>query len=238
MAQGAESRPEGPRKGAFAWMVDYYQSANGKKYVMAVTGLILFLYVLAHMIGNLQIYLPDGGRSINEYAAFLHNHEILLWVARTVLLASVLIHIVAALQLALRNRAARPVGYRMQRYREADYASRTMIWSGPIIALFVVYHVLHFTTGSLHPDFRGLHDVRYNVIAGFRSAPASAFYIVAVVMLGMHFYHGLWSWFQTFGWSNPAHNRARRVFAGVMTALVVIGDASIPLMVLAGVLTT
>ncbi len=213
------------------WLERAYGTTVGKKYVMAVTGVILFAFVFFHMLGNLQVFL--GPEALNHYARLLRIEPPLLWTARVVLLVSLIIHIVAAVQLTLRNWAARPVGYRFVDYRAADYASRTMVWSGPIIAAFVVYHVLHFTTGTVHPDFVP-GDVYHNVVAGFRVWYVSAFYIVAQILLGFHLYHGLWSGFQTLGASHPSYDRWRRVFAQAATFIIVLGNCSIPVAVLSG----
>jgi succinate dehydrogenase / fumarate reductase, cytochrome b subunit len=213
------------------WIVKLYSSSVGKKYLMAVTGIILFAFVVAHMLGNLQIFL--GAERLNHYAALLQGATGLLWIARTVLLFCVGVHIVASVQLFLLNRRARPERYRVTRYRAADYSARTMVWSGPIVALFVVYHLLHLTLGTAHPSFVAA-DVYHNVVAGFRVWPVSAFYIAANLLLGYHLYHGLWSLFQSLGLSHPAYDRWRSVFAAVMASLIAAGNVSIPVAVLLG----
>jgi succinate dehydrogenase / fumarate reductase cytochrome b subunit len=216
----------------------YWRSTVGKKMVMAVTGLILFAYVLVHMLGNLQLFAGDGGKAINEYAAFLHSTRAapLLWGARIVLLACITLHVWAAIALTIQAWGARPVGYAKRKYREADYYARTMIWSGPIIGAFVVYHVLHLTLGMGGAPFEELNAYG-NVIRGFSIPCVAIFYIIAVLMLMAHFRHGLWSWFQTIGWSHPAHDGARRCVANVLTAIVVIGDLSFPIAVLLKLVT-
>jgi succinate dehydrogenase / fumarate reductase cytochrome b subunit len=208
-------------------------SSIGKKAVMAVTGLLLFGFVVAHMLGNLQVYL--GPEALNAYGEALREflHGTGLWLARAGLLGVVVLHVWAAVSLALENRRARPVGYRRWRARESTYASRTMVWSGPILALFVVYHLAHFTTGHAHPSFvEG--DVYRNLVVGFSSAPASAFYILAMLALGLHMYHGVWSMLQSLGLSHPRLNRLRFAFAAGTTAAVVVGNISIPVAVLTG----
>lgn len=216
-----------------------YESTLGKKAVMAVSGIILFLFIVVHMLGNLQVYIwPEG---LNHEALLLRRYWPLLWLARVVLLGCVGIHILAAAQLWWRNRTARPVKYRVFRPPAVDYAAKTMIWSGPIIAAFVVYHLLHFTVGSVHPDFREVvvggtqaADVFHNVISGFKVAPAAIFYMVANFLLGVHLYHGLWSLFQTMGWDHPVFLATRRPLA-VAAAVVIAGaNISIPLSVLTG----
>jgi len=211
-----------------------FGSSIGKKLVMAATGALLFVFVVGHMLGNLQIYL--GPEAINAYGEFLQElgHGGGIWVARLGLLFAVGLHIWAATSLTLENWSARPQGYRRQHYWASNYASRTMVWSGPILALFIVYHLLHFTVGSAHPDFvRG--DVYHNVVVGFRVWQVSAFYIVAMLALGFHMYHGVWSMLQTVGVNHPRYNAWRRVFAAVFTVLVVGGNISIPVAVLTGV---
>jgi succinate dehydrogenase / fumarate reductase cytochrome b subunit len=214
-------------------VIGFYGSTVGKKVLMAVTGIILFAYVVAHMLGNLQIYI--GEEQINRYAELLHSNEALLWAARLVLLFCVGVHVVAAVQLWLRNRASRPVKYKVFRPPEVDYAARTMVWSGPIIAAFVVYHILHFTTGQVHPDYQHVKPF-HNVIVGFSQPGAAIFYIVANILLAVHLYHGVWSFFQTMGWDHPRFGPWRRWFAIAAAAIIGAANVSIPLAVLTGVL--
>jgi succinate dehydrogenase / fumarate reductase cytochrome b subunit len=211
-----------------------FGSSIGKKMVMAVTGLVLLGFVVGHMIGNLQIYL--GAKALNHYAEFLREflHGQGIWLARGGLLIAVGLHIWAATMLTLGNWSARPVGYRQWQAKESTYASRTMVWSGPILAAFIVYHLLHFTTGQAHPEFVA-GDVYRNVVIGFKNPFASAFYILAMLALGLHMYHGLWSMLQTLGLSHPRWNPWRRGIALAVAGVVVVGNISIPLAVLAGV---
>jgi succinate dehydrogenase / fumarate reductase cytochrome b subunit len=226
--------------------IGFYESTLGKKVVMAVTGVILFGYVLGHLIGNLQIYSPDP-QQINHYAHFLHSHGLLLWVVRCGLLASVILHITASVQLWLLKRAARPEAYIKKDDLPASYAARTMIWSGPIIAAFVIFHVLHLTVGSvpglpLHefmPGYigEGGIDVRTNVIEGFQHPAVAIFYIIAMALLCMHLYHGLWSMFQSLGVNHPRYTPIIKKCAAAFAWFVAIGNISIPVMVMLGVLT-
>jgi len=211
-------------------------SSIGRKIVMAVTGVILVVYVLGHLAGNLQIYLPNGRESINAYGAFLHHflHGGGIWIARAVLLAAVALHIWAATSLTLSSRAARSVGYRERTWTESTYASRTMRWSGVIILVFVIYHLLHFTVGTVHPDFVP-GDVYHNFVVGFQNVPASIFYIVAMVLLGLHMRHGVWSMCQTLGLSHPRYRRWAVAASWAIAAIVVIGNVSFPVAVLAGI---
>jgi succinate dehydrogenase / fumarate reductase, cytochrome b subunit len=157
-----------------------------------------------------------------------------IWIARAVLLLAVILHIWSATSLTLSNRAARPVGYRERRWTESTYASRTMRWSGVILLLFIVYHLLHFTVGSVHPDFVP-GDVYHNFVTGFRSVPVSLFYILAMIFLGLHIRHGFWSMFQTLGVSHPRYIRLAHIGAWIFAAIIVIGNVSFPLAVLAGI---
>ena len=221
--------------------VRFYEAPIGKKAVMAITGVMLVGYVFAHLLGNLQIYSSDP-EQINRYAAFLHNpsNAAALWAARTVLLAAVVLHIVAATQLWLQNRAARPVGYVKKTDVPASYAARTMVWSGPIVAAFVVFHVLHLTVGAvvpLHELGPNMPDVRYNVITGFSNPWISGFYILAMILLCLHLYHGIWSMFQSVGISHPRYTPLLKNAAAVLSILVAVGNCSIPIAVLTGLLT-
>jgi succinate dehydrogenase / fumarate reductase cytochrome b subunit len=220
--------------------IDFYTAPIGKKAVMAATGVVLFGYVLGHMLGNLQIYSSNPGQ-INHYAAFLHNpaNAVALWGIRGFLLLCVGLHIVAATQLWLQNRAARPVGYCRKDDASGSYAARTMIWSGPILGAFIVFHVLHLTVGSvvpLGPDLgANAPDVRFNVIHGFHDYPAiAAVYIVAMVLLCLHLFHGVWSMFQSVGVSHPRYTPWLKRIAAVVALAVAIGNTSIPIAALAG----
>ena len=213
----------------------FLDSSVGKKVVMAVTGVMLFGFVTVHMLGNTQAYM--GAAPMNHYAEFLHTmvHGMGIWVFRAVMLVAVVLHAWAALSLTLTNMAARPVGYRAQQLQAATFASRTMRWSGVILGLFIVYHLLHLTTGTVHPDFiKG--DAYHNFVTGFQSYPAAAFYLVAQVCLGFHMWHGVWSLTQTLGLSHPRYNALRRRFAYVMAILVAGVNISFPLAVLTGII--
>jgi succinate dehydrogenase / fumarate reductase cytochrome b subunit len=221
--------------------VRFYEAPIGKKAVMAITGVMLVGYVFAHLLGNLQIYFSDA-EQINRYAAFLHNpaNAAALWAARSVLLLAVGLHIVAATQLWLQNRAARPVGYVKKADVPTSYAARTMIWSGPIVGAFVVFHVLHLTAGAVLPlrDLGpNMPDVRYNVITGFSNPLVSGFYILAMILLCLHLYHGMWSMFQSLGISHPRYTPIVKSASAVLAILVAIGNCSIPIAVLTGLLT-
>jgi succinate dehydrogenase / fumarate reductase cytochrome b subunit len=210
----------------------FISSTLGKKVLMAVTGVILFGFVVGHMLGNLQIYL--GAERLNEYAHLLQANKPFLWAFRSVMLFCVAVHIIAAVQVWLRNRAARPVKYRVFNPPAVDYAARTMVWSGPILALFIFYHLMDFTVGVANPDFiRG--EVYHNVIASFSNPLIAGVYIVANLLLAFHLYHGLWSLFQTMGWDHARYGLLRRAPAVLFALLIGAGNISIPLAVLTGV---
>ena len=211
----------------------FFGSSIGKKVVMAATGLVLYAFVIGHMLGNLQIYL--GPKAINDYGEFLRHflHGQGIWLARAGLLVAVGLHVWSAVLLTLANWSARPIGYRDWQARESTYASRTMVWSGPILAAFVVYHLAHLTLGSAHPDFvKG--DVFRNVVVGFQNPFVAAFYVLAMCALGLHMYHGFWSMLQTLGLSHPRWNRVRRGVSALLAFGVVAGNISIPVAVLLG----
>ncbi len=208
-------------------------SSIGLKVVMAVTGLVLYAFVIGHMIGNLQVYL--GPEAINHYGLFLREflHGSGIWIARTVLLAAAVLHIWAAVMLTLGNWAARPIGYRQWRPREATLASRTMVWTGPVVAVFVLYHLAHLTWGNANADFVP-GDVYHNVVVGFSNPYASAFYILAMVALGLHMYHGFWSMLQTFGLEGVQRAPVRHRLSLALAGIVVLGNVSVPIAVLSG----
>jgi succinate dehydrogenase / fumarate reductase cytochrome b subunit len=220
--------------------VRFYEAPLGKKAVMAVTGIVLFGYVIGHLLGNLQIY-SSNPEQINNYAAFLHNpsNVVPLWAIRTFLLACVVAHITASVQLWMQNRAARPMAYHKKADVPTSYAARTMKWSGIIVGLFIIFHVLHLTVGAVVPikDVGpNMPDVRANVIAGFQNPAIAGFYILAMILLCMHLYHGLWSLFQSLGFSNPSYTPLLKNGAAVVAILIAIGNISIPVAVLTGIL--
>ncbi len=209
-------------------------STIGRKVVMALSGVVLIGFVIAHLIGNLQLYL--GPTKLDEYGAALRRIPALLWSVRLGLLAAVLAHIWAAWSLTRTNWAARPIGYARKADLASTYASRTMRLTAVWLLLFIIYHLLHMTTGTVHPTFvEGA--LTHNLVAGFRSLPVSAFYILAMLALGLHMYHGIWSLLQTLGMSHPRYDALRTLSAAAITAVVVAGNISFPLAVLGGFVT-
>lgn len=216
-----------------------YDTAVGKKAAMATTGIILFAFVVLHMLGNFKLY--QGPEKMNAYAEWLRGigtpalpHAALLWIARLVLLAAVAVHTVAAIQLTIRNNKARPSQYVRYRSVSSNYAARTMRWSGVIILLFIIYHLMHFTWGTVHAEFQP-GNVYHNVVVGFQNVWVSAVYIAAQLALGFHLYHGTWSLFQSLGWSHSAFNHWRRYFAIASALMITLGNVSFPIAVLTGV---
>lgn len=214
--------------------VSFWQSTNGKKVVMAVTGALMFLFIIGHLLGNLQIF--EGPAKINSYAHFLHSIGEVLWIVRIVLIVAIILHITATVQLALRNKAARPVGYSRKQAINSSYASRTMYWSGPIVLAFIIFHLLQFTAGYIHPEARFIEgDVYHNLVSGFSVWWVSIWYIFAIALLGFHLRHGLWSMFQSVGIAHPRHTQTFRNAALVIATLIVLGYISIPISVLLGI---
>ena len=215
-------------------------SSLGKKYVMAVTGLALFGFVVAHMVGNLQIFL--GREILNGSGAFLKSKPLLLWGARLGLICLVSLHVWAAIRLTQDNRAARPVAYAVQASISASYASRTMLMSGLIVASFIVFHLMHFTLGGVDPEFlefrdgAGRHDVYRMVVAGFSTPIVSIFYFVGMALLCLHLSHGVSALFQSLGLRTGHWVRAIDLFAKAAALTIFVGNCSIPLAVLIGLL--
>lgn len=218
-----------------------YGSSVGKKVTMALSGVVLFGFVLMHMLGNLKAF--EGPEAMDSYALFLREAGYplvpeygVLWLVRIALLIAVGIHIAAAFQLWRQSRGARTHGYQKAQSQVFSYASRTMRWGGVIIVAFVIYHLLHMTTGSVHPDFE-YGSVYENLVIGFQSIPVTGFYLLAVGALSFHLYHGLWSVFATLGNQNARVNRIRRPLAATIAVGMFVGYAVVPLAVLLGILT-
>jgi succinate dehydrogenase / fumarate reductase, cytochrome b subunit len=224
------------------FFVEFYRSAVGKKYVMAITGVVGMLYVLAHMLGNLKMYL--GAPDVNHYSEFLREllvpiapRTFVLWVLRLGLIVAFILHLHAAYSLTVMNHRARPVKYESHRdYVAANFASRTMRWTGIIVLLFIGWHLADLTWGWFNPDFiRG--DPYHNVVESFSRVPVALLYIVANIALGIHLFHGAWSLFQSIGSNSPRFNEWRRWFAVGFASIIVIGNVSFPVAVMAGVVS-
>ena len=210
----------------------FFEATIVKKAVMALTGFVLFGFVTGHLLGNLQVFL--GPDRLNSYAAFLKSNLEILWGVRTVLIVCVTAHIVVTIQLAQVKTQARPVSYTKKNNAHSTVASRTMYYSGPMIAAFVVYHLLHLTLGTVHPDFSE-HDVYANVVFGFQQWPASLAYVVAIGLLCLHLNHGISSIFQSLGFAHPRYTPRLRTAAAVISILFFLGYVSIPVAVLTGI---
>ncbi len=211
----------------------YVESTIGRKVVMATTGIVLFGFVVGHFVGNLTLYL--GPEAINGYSRFLHAflHGGGLWLARVVLLTCAVLHVWSATSLTLTSWAARPEKYRRWKAEESTYASRTMRWGGVILFAFIVFHILNLTLGHFQPSYVP-GDVYHNVVTTFRQWPVALFYIVAMVLLGLHLDHGVWSMCQTLGLQHPRYKRWARGAARAFALLIFVGNCSFPVAVLAG----
>lgn len=213
----------------------FWASTNGKKAVMAVTGCILLLFVIGHVVGNLQVF--EGPAQLNAYGRYLHALPELLWAVRIVLLLAVVLHIWSSIGLARHKLQARPVGYAKRENVSSTYASRTMYWSGPIILAFVIYHLLHLTAGVVHPGGDFIEgDVYHNVVAGFSVWWVSAWYIFSMILLGFHLRHGIWSMFQSIGFNHPRHTPILKNIALVLALAITLGFISIPVSVMTGLI--
>ena len=251
MAQAIQSR--GPVTGTAAtpkkrrkfFLLDLYGTAVGKKYVMAITGIMLLGFVVVHMVGNLKMYL--GEEDYNHYAEFLREllvpilpRTVLLWLLRFGLLGAVALHLHAAVSLTRLNRQARSVKYQGPRdYQIANFASRTMRYTGVIVLLFVFWHLADLTWGWFNATGTDGEFVRgeayANVDRSLSRVPVAALYIVANIALGTHLFHGVWSVFQSMGWNNPKFTKWRRHIAIAFATIVVVGNVSFPIAVLAGI---
>lgn len=210
----------------------FWGSTIGKKIVMAVTGLIGVGFVVGHMLGNLQVFL--GPATFNAYAHFLRSLGELLWVLRAVLVAAVVLHVVAAVQLSRRRLLARPVGYKQGSQHEVStFASRTIRWGGALLLLFIVFHILHFTTLDIFRDY-SRSDVYKNVIRGFGVWWVVLLYVAAMAALGLHLYHGIWSSLRTLGASKASADPLKRPVAAGLALVVWLGFTVIPLAIFAG----
>lgn len=218
-----------------------WSSVIGKKVVMAVTGAVLILFVLAHMMGNMKIF--NGPDEINAYSRFLREvgwpelgYGQLLWIVRGVLFISAILHITAATQLTILNRQARPVDYGSRKNVETTWGALTMRWGGVLLAVFIVFHLFHFTGGMVgfEPGQFEHLMVYQNVVAGFQNVPIAMFYILAMGALCLHLDHGIWSMLQTLGWVNLDNTRNLRMISRVVALIIFAGFVSVPISVLAG----
>jgi succinate dehydrogenase / fumarate reductase cytochrome b subunit len=213
----------------------------GKKVVMAVTGVVLILFVIAHMLGNLKLF--SGPDEINAYSRFLREvgmpelgYGQLLWVVRIILFLCVALHIIAAVQLSRMSWAARPLPYSMKRNVETTFAARMMRWGGALLVAFVVFHLLHLTAGAVGFHAGQFKDlaVYQNVVAAFAVWPIALFYVVAMGALCLHLYHGIWSMLQTLGCNTARNQTTLKIISRVIAIVVFLGFGSVPVSVYAG----
>ena len=225
------------------WALTLYRSTIGKKVIMAVTGLMLVGFVIVHMIGNLQEFV--GPAKMNGYAAFLKSTGELLWLARAGLLAATILHVLMAWQLTQIKRKARPIDYTTREAQVSTVASRTMRWGGVLLLVFIVFHILHFTTGTVFPVAStpdamypawSHTDVYGNIISAFRTPWVVAFYVVAMLFLMLHLFHGAWSSVRTLGLTKPSRHPLHRRVATLIALVVWLGFSVIPVAVLLGVI--
>jgi succinate dehydrogenase / fumarate reductase, cytochrome b subunit len=222
--------------------VQFYRSTIGKKIIMAVTGLIGIGFVIVHMAGNLQAFV--GPAKLNAYGAALHGPlNELLWILRAVLIVAVVLHVLMAYQLTRISASARPIEYQSREPQVSSFAARTMKWGGVLLLVFIVVHLLHFTTETIDPggwrgmtDNYGHRDVYGNLVASFRIWWVAAFYIVAMMALGLHLLQGAWSSIRTLGYAKPSPHPLKRRLALVVAIVVWLGFTLVPLGVLVGIL--
>jgi succinate dehydrogenase / fumarate reductase, cytochrome b subunit len=212
-------------------LLQFWRSTIGKKVVMAVTGIIGILFVLGHMTGNLLMFKGQG--AMHDYALLLRTSMPLLWAVRLALLAAVVLHAVAAYQLTMLARAARPKDYAQRRPQVTTFAARTIRIGGVIILAFIVYHILHMTLGTVHPDFTHL-DPYNNVRIGLANPLVAGFYILATLAVGLHLYHGAWSAVRSLGAARPSTQPLKRKIALLVAVIVAIGFVVIPIAALVG----
>jgi succinate dehydrogenase / fumarate reductase, cytochrome b subunit len=213
----------------------FYRTTIGKKVVMGVTGLIGIGYVILHMAGNLLAF--RGPEAINAYAHFLQSTGELLWILRIVLISAVILHVIAAYQLTMQNRAARPVDYVNRKPQVSTWAARTLRWGGALLLVFIVLHIMHFTTGTWQPSGSFSEtDVYSNLVTSFRIWWVTLFYVAAMIALGLHLYHGAWSSVRSVGVSQPSRDPLHRTIALGIALILWLGFTAVPVAVFAGLI--
>ena len=241
---GAQARRVNPERKPAPWPVEFYRSAVGKKWAMALSGVAMLGFVLAHAIGNLKLYMAphDGEAALDGYAEFLRRllyplapEGVVLWLMRIGLLVALIVHVHAAITLTQMNRRARPMKYQSPRdYVAVNFASRSMRVTGFVLLTYIIFHVLDLTIGTTNGGFVA-HHVHNNLVASLERPWAAVIYIVANLAISVHLYHGIWSVFQSTGLNNPRYNTARRTVATAIAVLIGVVNVLFPIMVLAGV---
>jgi succinate dehydrogenase / fumarate reductase cytochrome b subunit len=234
-----------PRPGSFPMNIvsNISGSSLGKKYIMAVTGFVMFLFVIGHLAGNLQIFL--GPEAINRYGHFLQSNPEIIWPARIILLLMLVLHVWSAIKLSAENKAARPIPYGAWQPVGSTYASRTMLMSGIIVFVFIIYHLLHFTVQAqwvnlTHKNFIDFtdpakrHDIYKMMVVGFHNPLVSGFYILCMALLCLHLSHGTSSMFQSIGWKSPVYGPFLDKASRWLAAAIFLGYVSIPVAILLG----
>jgi succinate dehydrogenase / fumarate reductase cytochrome b subunit len=212
----------------------FYASMVGKKVVMGITGLIGIGFVVMHSLGNLLVF--RGPAAINAYSHFLKSTGELLWGLRIVLIVAVILHVIAAVQLTTQSRAARPIAYAKQERQVATVASRTMRWGGALLLVFIVFHILHFTTGTIRPEgVFSSEDVYSNIVTSFRIWWVTVFYVVALIALGLHLFHGAWSSVRSIGARLPSPEPLHHRISLAVALLVWAAFTAVPIAVITGI---
>ncbi len=243
-APAKTNEPSSQSPGQRPWIVQLYGTALGKKYAMAISGIVGLGYIFAHMVGNLKVYF--GAESLDGYAEWLREgllypvlpHTVMLWILRLGLIVALVVHLHAAYTLTVMNRRARGTDYQSTRhYVAADFAARTMRWTGVIVLLFIAFHLADLTWGveAVNPAWEA-GEPYANLVASLSRPVVAAFYLVANLALGVHIYHGIWSMFQSMGWNNRRFNDYRRALAIGFTVVVIGGNLTFPIAALTGVI--
>lgn len=246
-AQAPVINPPAPRPAP--WPVEFYRSAVGKKWVMAISGIAMLGFLVAHLVGNLKVYLGTetagehaGQYAIDVYGEGLRNllypimpHGTVLWIMRLGLVVALIAHVHAAATLTIMNRNARPTSYQSPRhYAAVNFASRSMRWTGIIVLGYLIFHLLDLTWGPANPDFE--HGAVYhNMVGSMQRWPVAIVYMLCNAAVAVHLYHGTWSMFQSLGLNNPRYNAARKAFAVGVSSVIGIGNVLFPLLIVTGV---
>jgi succinate dehydrogenase / fumarate reductase cytochrome b subunit len=223
-------------------IMQLFTSTVGRKFLVAISGQLMVLFVVAHLLGNSSIFIPGG---INAYAEHIHALPPLVWFIRFIMLSAALVHICFGVQITLENRAAKPISYAVDKQLKASFSSKNMIWTGVLLGIFIIGHILHFTarvTPDIAPRLASLSsgsafDVYSMVVGSFQHGAIAALYIAAMVFLFLHMNHGIQAFFQTMGWNNDRTLPIISKTGKVIAIIFLVGFCSIPIIILARILT-